>query len=55
MAYDDKFEFLFKQLHIEDTVKHVAKHVKPMAIRRAPPGGGLAVVAAAPDDTSLSD
>ena len=43
------------QLGIADTAEYVAKHVKPTAIRRTPPGAGMATVAAAPDDTSLSD
>ena len=54
-TYDEKFEFLFRQLAIADTAKYVATHVKPVAIHRAPPGVGMATVAAAPDDTSLSD
>jgi fructose-bisphosphate aldolase, class II len=55
MAYEAKFAFLFEQLAIGDTAKHVAKHVKAMEIHRPQPGEGHVTVAAAPDDTSLSD
>lgn len=54
-AYDDKFGFLFEQLAIGDTAKHVAKYVKAVEIHRPMPGKGHVTVAAAPDDTSLSD
>jgi fructose-bisphosphate aldolase class II len=54
-AYDQKFGFLFQQLAISGTKKHVDKYVKPPAIRRPMPVEGHVTVAAAPDDTSLSD
>jgi len=54
-AYDAKFGFLFEQLAIGDTAKHVAKYVKPVTIHRAAPGKGDVAMTAAPDDTSLSD
>ncbi|HEX7938657.1 MAG TPA: class II fructose-bisphosphate aldolase, partial [Gemmatimonadaceae bacterium] len=54
-AYDEKFGFLFDQLGIADTAKHVARHVKPVAIHRSAPGKGAMAMTAAPDDTSLSD
>ena len=54
-AYDKKFGFLFEQLAIGDTAKHVAKYVKPPAQHRPLPAEGHVTVAAAPDDTSLSD
>jgi len=54
-TYDDKFGFLFDQLAIGDTAKHVAKYVKPVALHRMPPRAGHVAMAAAPDDTSLSD
>ena len=54
-AYDDKFGFLFEQLAIGNTKKHVKKYVKPITIHRPMPGAGHVTVAAAPDDTSLSD
>jgi fructose-bisphosphate aldolase class II len=53
--YDRKFGFLFEQLAIGDTAKHVAKYVKAAPIHRPQPGEGHVTVAAAPDDTSLSD
>jgi fructose-bisphosphate aldolase class II len=54
-AYDKKFGFLFEQLAIGDTKKHVDKYVKPPVLHRPQPAEGHVTVAAAPDDTSLSD
>ena len=54
-AYDRKFGFLFEQLAIGDTAKYVAKYVKPPVQHRPLPAEGHVGVAAAPDDTSLSD
>ncbi len=54
-AYDEKFEFLFRQLKIHDTRELVAKHVRPPAQHREMPHPDLAVVEAAPDDADLSD
>jgi fructose-bisphosphate aldolase class II len=54
-AYDKKFGFLFEQLAITDTRKHVDKYVKASALHRPQPAEGHVTVAAAPDDTSLSD
>ena len=54
-AYDAKFGFLFEQLGMKGTAKYVKKHVKPVTIHRPRPGAGHVTVAAAPDDTSLSD
>jgi fructose-bisphosphate aldolase class II len=54
-AYDAKFGFLFEQLAIGDTARHVAKHVKAVAIHRKAPGKGDVPMTAAPDDTTLSD
>ncbi|MEO8944908.1 MAG: class II fructose-bisphosphate aldolase [Gemmatimonadaceae bacterium] len=54
-AYDDKFEFLFRQLNIHDTRTLVATHVHPPVQHRPMPHPDLAVVAAAPDDADLSD
>lgn len=53
--YDRKFGFLFEQLAIADTAKYVAKYVKPPVQHRPQPAEGHVTVAAAPDDTSLSD
>jgi fructose-bisphosphate aldolase class II len=54
-AYDAKFGFLFEQLAIGGTRRYVEKHVKPVALRRARPKPGELAMAAAPDDTTLSD
>ncbi len=54
-VYDEKFGFLFDQLAIGDTAKHVAKYVKPVTIHRAAPSKGDVAMTAAPDDTTLSD
>jgi fructose/tagatose bisphosphate aldolase len=54
-AYDLKFSFLFEQLAIGDTKKYVDKYVKAPALHRPHPAEGHVTVAAAPDDTSLSD
>jgi fructose-bisphosphate aldolase class II len=54
-AYDAKFRFLFEQLAIGDTAKHVAKYVKPPVQHRAMPADATPAHAAAPDDADLSD
>ncbi len=54
-TYDDKFEFLFKQLNIGDTKDLVARHVDAREFHRPMPHPDLAVVEAAPDDADLSD
>ena len=54
-AYDKKFEFLFEQLAIRGTADAVRKHVKPITLHKPAPAEGHVTVAAAPDDTSLSD
>jgi len=55
-AYDEKFEFLFTQLAVGDTASDVREHVKVVRLHRPMPGtAGYANVAAAPDDTDLSD
>lgn len=54
-AYDKKFRFLFEQLAINGTRKYVEKYVKPPTQHRPQPAEGHVTVAAAPDDTSLSD
>ena len=53
--YDEKFEFLFRQLAVNDTAKHVAKYVKTPEQHRHAPHEGMAAVVAAPDDAELSD
>jgi hypothetical protein len=55
-TYDEKFEFLFTQLAVGDTTADVREHVKAVRLHRPMPGtAGYANVAAAPDDTDLSD
>ena len=54
-AYDEKFGFLFEQLGVGGTAKHVQKYVKAPTLHRPQPAEGHVTVAAAPDDTSLSD
>ena len=53
-AYDRKFDFLFSQLGIADTAKHVQKYVKATALHSRTPGE-MSAVKAAPDDADLSD
>ena len=55
-AYDTKFEFLFTQLGVANTADAVKEHVKAVRLHRPMPGtAGYENVAAAPDDTDLSD
>ena len=54
-AYDQKFGFLFEQLAIGGTARYVEKYVKAQPIHRPRPAEGHVTVAAAPDDTTLSD
>lgn len=54
-AYDEKFEFLFRQLNVHDTRDLVAQHVHTPAQHREMPHPDLASVEAAPDDADLSD
>ena len=55
-AYDAKFEFLFTQLGVSNTADAVKEHVKAVRLHRPRPGtAGYENVAAAPDDTDLSD
>ena len=54
-AYDRKFTFLFEQLAVSGTRKHVERFVMPPVLHKPQPKKGQVTVAAAPDDTSLSD
>jgi fructose-bisphosphate aldolase, class II len=55
-AYEVKFEFLFTQLGVANTADAVKEHVKAVRLHRPMPGtAGYENVAAAPDDTDLSD
>jgi fructose-bisphosphate aldolase class II len=53
-VYDEKFEFLFRQLAIQNTAGVVKRYVKPPVQHRVDPSEAVAV-AAAPDDADLSD
>jgi fructose-bisphosphate aldolase, class II len=56
LSYDEKFDFLFTQLAVGGTAPAVRDHVKAIRLHRPMPGtAGYANVAAAPDDTDLSD
>jgi fructose/tagatose bisphosphate aldolase len=54
-AYDEKFEFLFRQLAVNDTAKHVQKYVNAPVQHRPAPAEGMATVAAAPDDAEAGE
>jgi fructose/tagatose bisphosphate aldolase len=54
-AYDDKFEFLFRQLAVNDTAKHVTKYVNAPVQHRPAPTEGMEMVAAAPDDAEAGE
>ena len=54
-AYDEKFRFLFEQLAIGGTAKHVAKYIKAPLQHRVMPEDATPTHAAAPDDADLSD
>ncbi|HWP02322.1 MAG TPA: class II fructose-bisphosphate aldolase [Gemmatimonadaceae bacterium] len=54
--YERKFAFLFSQLGVAGTRETVERYVHPRAVHRPIPGSeGHVTVAAAPDDTELSD
>ena len=54
-AYDAKFTFLFTQLAVGDTKRHVDRHVTVPRLHRQMPVDGRPAVEAAPDDADLSD
>src|SRR3954467_4351988 len=54
-AYDEKFEFLFRQLAVNDTAKYVKKFVNPPVQHRVAPSEGMEMVAAAPDDAEAGE
>ncbi|HET9425053.1 MAG TPA: class II fructose-bisphosphate aldolase [Gemmatimonadaceae bacterium] len=54
-AYDEKFEFLFTQLAVGDTAKHVRKYVNAPMQHRPAPTEGMAMAAAAPDDAEAGE
>jgi hypothetical protein len=54
-AYDEKFEFLFRQLAVNDTAKHVKKYVNAPVLHRSAPKGAVAMTAAAHDDAEAGE
>jgi fructose-bisphosphate aldolase class II len=54
-AYDEKFEFLFRQLAVNDTARFVRKHVNAPEQHRPAPTEGMQMVAAAPDDAEAGE
>jgi fructose/tagatose bisphosphate aldolase len=54
-AYEAKFTFLFTQLGLEGTARHVERYVRAPEQHRRMPEGGVPAVVAAPDDADLSD
>jgi fructose/tagatose bisphosphate aldolase len=54
-AYDRQFEFLFTQLAVGDTARHVERYVNAPVQHRPMPGEGVAAVAAAPDDAEAGE
>jgi len=54
-VYDEKFEFLFRQLAVNDTAKHVRKYVNAPVQHRPAPTEGMEMVAAAPDDAEAGE
>ncbi|GAC1647272.1 MAG: class II fructose-bisphosphate aldolase [Gemmatimonadaceae bacterium] len=53
--YEKKFTFLFTQLGIAGTARHVARYVTPPVQHRPVPAEAGPAVACAPDDADLSD
>lgn len=54
-AYDEKFEFLFRQLAVAGTREITRRHVTMVERHRPIPHEGMPVIEAAPDDADLSD
>jgi fructose-bisphosphate aldolase, class II len=54
-AYEAKFTFLFTQLGLDGTARHVERYVRAPEQHRRMPEGGVPAVVAAPDDADLSD
>jgi fructose-bisphosphate aldolase class II len=54
-AYDDKFEFLFRQLAVHGTAQHVKKYVNAPALHRPAPHEGMEMAVAAPDDAEAGE
>lgn len=54
-AYDEKFDFLFRQLAVNGTAAHVRRFVSPPPQHRPAPTEGMEMVAAAPDDADAGE
>ena len=54
-AYDDKFDFLFRQLAVNGTATHVKRFVTAPPQHRPAPTEGMAMVATAPDDADAGE
>jgi fructose/tagatose bisphosphate aldolase len=54
-AYEEKFEFLFRQLGVAGTREITLRHVTMVERHRPMPHEGMPVIEAAPDDADLSD
>ena len=54
-AYEEKFEFLFRQLGVAGTRDITQRHVTMVERHRPLPHEGMPVIEAAPDDADLSD
>ena len=54
-AYDEKFDFLFRQLAVNGTAVHVRRYVNAPAQHRPAPTEGMEMVAAAPDDAEAGE
>ena len=54
-AYDDKFDFLFRQLAVDGTAQHVRRFVNPPSQHRPAPHEGMEMAAAAPDDADAGE
>jgi len=54
-AYDEKFDFLFRQLAVNGTAAYVRRFVNPPAQHRPAPAEGREMVAAAPDDAEAGE
>jgi len=54
-VYDEKFDFLFRQLAVNGTAVHVGRYVNAPVQHRPPPAEGMAMVAAAPDDADAGE
>ena len=54
-VYDEKFDFLFRQLAVNGTAQHVRRFVNPPPQHRPAPHEGMEMAAAAPDDADAGE